>query len=266
MRGTPCYVVAFEPREAREPVSLFQGRAWIAADDFGIVRIAAAQTGLRGPVVSSEQTDDFVRTPEGAWVLARSDIRSLYQGAAYRTPIHRVVVLDTHVANAADFVARRAAAYDSDHVMLRDTPSGLRYLERDARRSSRPAAVDETAGTPRPVSGIAERRPPTYVRTLAFGVLVDPNISEPLPFAGLSYLDFNLFGTGTQLNAFFGGTLRSAGVLRAVGRWDPVACGGSGARDCRVVQRSGVRRRPRAVRQESGAASRIRRRSGRCGR
>jgi hypothetical protein len=27
-----------------------------------------------------------------------------------------------------------------------------------------------------------------------------------LPFAGLSYVDFNLFGTGTQMNGFFGGT------------------------------------------------------------
>ena len=44
------------------------------------------------------------------------------------------------------------------------------------------------------------------LRTLAFGVLVDPNISQPLPFAGLSYVDLNLFNRGVQLNAFFGGT------------------------------------------------------------
>ena len=44
------------------------------------------------------------------------------------------------------------------------------------------------------------------IRTLAFGVIVDPNISQPLPFAGLSYVDFNLFGTGTQFSGFFGGS------------------------------------------------------------
>jgi hypothetical protein len=44
------------------------------------------------------------------------------------------------------------------------------------------------------------------IRTLAFGVIVDPNISQPLPFAGLSYVDFNLFGTGAQFNGFFGGS------------------------------------------------------------
>jgi hypothetical protein len=41
---------------------------------------------------------------------------------------------------------------------------------------------------------------------LAFGVLIDPNISQPLPFAGLSYVDFNLFGTGAQFSGFFGGS------------------------------------------------------------
>ena len=44
------------------------------------------------------------------------------------------------------------------------------------------------------------------MRTLAAGVIVDPNISVPLPFAGVSYVDFNLLGTGAQVNAFFGGT------------------------------------------------------------
>jgi hypothetical protein len=49
-------------------------------------------------------------------------------------------------------------------------------------------------------------RPATRIRTAAFGVIVDPNISQPLPFAGLSYVDFDLFGTGTQFNGFFGGS------------------------------------------------------------
>jgi hypothetical protein len=43
------------------------------------------------------------------------------------------------------------------------------------------------------------------VRTLAGGVIIDPNISRPLPFAGISYVDFDLFKTGSQVNLFFGG-------------------------------------------------------------
>src|SRR4029453_15444608 len=82
--GVRAYVVAFEPRSATEP--LFRGRAWISAEDFGMVRVEAAETGLRGAVVSSEQADEFTRTAAGAWILGRSDVKQLYQGAAYRTP------------------------------------------------------------------------------------------------------------------------------------------------------------------------------------
>jgi hypothetical protein len=211
--GIRAYVVTFDPRSARE--SLFHGRAWIAADDFGLVRVEAAQTGLRGPVVSSEQIDEFRRTSGGAWVLARSDVRQLYQGAAYRTPIHRVLNLTVHDVNAADFDARRHAAYASEHTILRDTPAGYRYLEGEARRAASAAvATGPAPGFPqKPLSATPAAptmddgaRAGSRVRTLAFGVIVDPNISQPLPFAGLSYLDFNLFGTGAQFNGFFGGT------------------------------------------------------------
>jgi hypothetical protein len=195
--GARAYVVAFEPRSGREP--LFRGRAWISADDFGMMRVEASETGLRGPVVSSEQVDEFTRTTGGAWVLERSDVRQLYQGAAYRTPIRRVLSLTVHDVNALDFEERRRAAYGSQHTILRDTPAGYRYLEGETRRAA-------AAGTSSPASTATSGGKASRVRTLAFGVIVDPNISRPLPFAGLSYLDFNLFGTGTQLNGFFGGT------------------------------------------------------------
>src|SRR6185503_18332908 len=88
-------------------------------------------------------------------------------------------------------------AYASSAVMLRDTPAGYRYLTREPASPDAPAAATVT-----PVPAAASQR----VRTVALGVIIDPNISTPLPFAGLSYVDFNLFGTGTQMNGFFGGT------------------------------------------------------------
>jgi hypothetical protein len=198
--GRPAYVVAFDPLSTSAP--LFKGRAWIDADDFGLMRTEAAQTGLRGPVVSSEQTDEFSRTPEGWWLLARSDIRQLYEGAAYRTPIHRVLALGTHAVNASDFDARRRAAYASSHVILRDTPAGYRYLDDDGRR----AAIEGKASDTNAAATAQHVRRATSVRTLVFGVIVDPNITRPLPFAGVNYLDFDLFGRGVQLDLFFGGT------------------------------------------------------------
>jgi hypothetical protein len=78
-------------------------------------------------------------------------------------------------------------------VILSDTPQGFRYLRRVSSAAGGAEARRETTGK-------ASR-----VRALAVGVLVDPNISRPLPFAGLSYVDFDFLGTGSQLNGLFGG-------------------------------------------------------------
>jgi hypothetical protein len=92
--------------------------------------------------------------------------------------------------------------------MLRETPEGYQYLVPEQGR--------DRAESPRRVvaPGAGQR-----VLTLAFGVLVDPNISIPLPFAGLSYLDFDFLGKGAQFSGFFGGTFGQAawtvpGVMR----------------------------------------------------
>ncbi len=191
--ATLCYVVAFEPDPARsdKSMALFRGQAWIAADTFAMLKVAATQTALRGPIVASEQVDEFRQAQPGIWLLARSDVRQMYEGAAHRTPIHRVLAIASHEINPADFSERRSRAYGSDSVMLRDTAEGYRYLQKKS------ANAEETPA----LAGRANR-----VRTLVAGVIVDPNISIPLPFAGASYVDFNFLGTGTQVNAFFGGT------------------------------------------------------------
>jgi hypothetical protein len=197
--GVRCHVIGFDPIDRRR--NLFAGRAWIAMDSFAMVKVSAVQTGLRGPIVSSEQTDSFL--PQGsAWLLARSEVRQIYEGAGHRTPIHRVLDVARHEVNPPSFETRRQAAYASPSIILRDTPEGFRYLQR---RPAGPAG--SVTNVEALVTGPAQR-----VRTVAVGVIVDPNISRPLPFAGLSYVDFNLFGTGTQLNGFFGGTYGQVAV------------------------------------------------------
>jgi hypothetical protein len=197
LRGRDCYVVAFAPRDRGAP--LYEGRAWIDASTFGMARVSAAQTGLKGPITASEQTDEFTTEAAGRWRLSRSNVRQTYEGASVRTPIHRLLIIDRYEVNPPDFEARRAEAYASQDVMLRETPEGFRYLTREA-GSGKPEAG---SGRPeaRVLAGRADR-----IRTFAFGVIVDPNITRPLPFAGLSYVDFNLFGTGTQFSGFFGGS------------------------------------------------------------
>jgi hypothetical protein len=208
--GRRCYVIGFSPRESGP--SLFDGRAWIDEQTFGMARVSAAQTGLKGAIVASEQTDTFVPDAAGRWLLARSDIRQTYEGASIRTPIHRLLAIARHDVNASDFASRRAAAYASGDVMLRDTPAGLRYLK-PAAGSRQPAAGSGSpdAGSGEAEAGSRQLVPPiTHIRTFAAGVIVDPNITTPLPFAGLSYVDFDLWHTGAQFSGFFGGSYAQA--------------------------------------------------------
>ena len=74
--STLCYVVSFEPDPLRpdKDATLFRGRAWIAADSFAMLKVAATQTALRGPIVSSEQVDEFREIGTGR--LAAGEIGS----------------------------------------------------------------------------------------------------------------------------------------------------------------------------------------------
>ena len=188
--GSRCYVVAFEPSgEAR---GLARGRAWIDARDFTLRRLETIQKDLRGAIVSSEEVDEFGRVDVGGtalWLPVETRIFQSYEGAGFETPIQRTIAIQRYEVNSTAFDERLAAALASDHVMMRDTPEGLRYLVRRGKTGER-AAVSRGTHT---------------IRSIIGGVLVDPGISQPLEFAGFSYVNLNLFGRGDQLSIFFAG-------------------------------------------------------------
>ena len=185
-----CYVVGFEPRG--EAHGLARGRAWIDVRDFTLRRLETIQRDLRGAIVSSEQVDEFGRVDvagAAVWLPTETRIFQAYEGAGFRTPIHRTIAVRRYDVNSGRFDAQLAAALASDNVMMRETPEGLRYLVRRGSGGNR----GEIA------------RGGHSIRSIVGGVLVDPNISRPLAFAGLSYINLDLFGRGAQVNAFFGG-------------------------------------------------------------
>jgi hypothetical protein len=190
-----CYVVGFEPGAAGR--GLAKGRAWIDTKDFTLRRLETVQHGLRGAVVSSEQVDEFGPVHlDGTtvWLPVETKIFQSYEGAGFRTPIHRTVAVRHYEVNSPAFESQLAQALASDNVMLRDTADGLRYLVRKNGSDERSVAT----------------RGSQTIRSLIGGVLVDPNISRPLSFAGLSYVNLDLFGRGAQLNVFFGGVFGQA--------------------------------------------------------
>jgi hypothetical protein len=192
--GRDAYIVSFAPRDSQQ--TLFAGRAWIDSQTFVLLRTDAMQTALRGPITSSREIDEYETSEHAGVVLSflrRAEIFQVYVGPVESTPIHRVVTFDGREMNAADYASRLDAAHRSDAVLLRDTPQGYRFL-----------VPQSTAAGEEPRRLVSSNR--EHVTTVVVGSLFDPNISVPLVFAGASYVDFNLFNTGTQVNAFFGGT------------------------------------------------------------
>ena len=193
--GSRCYVVGFEPGAAGR--GLASGRAWIETKDFTLRRLETVQRDLHGAIVSSEQVDEFGPVlVEGAtvWLPVETKIFQAYEGAGFRTPIHRTLAVRHYDVNSPAFASQLAQALASDNVMLRETGDGLRYLVRQNGTADRSVAT----------------RGNHTIRSLIGGVLVDPNISRPLSFAGLSYVNLDLFGRGAQLNVFFGGVFGQA--------------------------------------------------------
>ncbi len=192
--GRDCYLVGFAPEAPDGPS--FHGKAWIAAVGFGLVRLEAAESGLRGAIVSSWQRDDFkAQTVPGGevWLLERSEVHQIYEGPGHRTPVHRVLRVEHHVLNPPDFESRLEAAQASPSVMIEDTARGLRYLRRLPEQNRQGGARREPAASS------------ARVWTAVGGVLSDPGIGDPLPFGGLGLTALDLFGKGIQANAFVAG-------------------------------------------------------------
>jgi hypothetical protein len=193
--GTRCFVVGFEPRSVDR--GLARGRAWISATDFTLRRLETIQRDLRGAIVSSDQVVEFARFAVGramVWLPVETRVFQSYVGAGFQTPIHRTISSPHYVVNDETFASRLRQALTSDNVMLQDTPDGLRYLVRRRGDDTRSVA---TSGS-------------HAVRSLIGGVIVDPNISVPLPYAGISYINLDVRGSGAQVNAFFGGVFGQA--------------------------------------------------------
>ena len=121
--GTPCYIVAFEPVDARAR-RCSRGTRVDRDGQFAMVRVSAAQTALRGPIVASEQTDEFsAGRARGAGCSRARTCGRPTKGPAYRTPIHRVLV-DRPPRHEPAGLRRAPApgAMRRTAVMLRDTP------------------------------------------------------------------------------------------------------------------------------------------------
>jgi hypothetical protein len=217
--GRPAWVIDFEPADSQGAATehLYQGTVWVDREHFGRLRTRALQVGLTGEVISNEEDLRYAPvdeggqpaawTPEAFWLPLRTVGQQLLSIVNRTTVVEREVLLTDLELNGADFDQQLAAVLATDVTMVRDTERGLRYL------------VKEKGGEGR----VVKEGYDTSKLFLLGGVFYDDAFDFPIPLLGANYFSFDLRGTGTQANVFFGGALLQASVAQPKvrgTRWD----------------------------------------------
>ncbi|MCD4748250.1 MAG: hypothetical protein K8R59_02650 [Thermoanaerobaculales bacterium] len=209
LRGTAvisdrdCWVVDFEPADLKPSEGMWNGTVWIDRKIYTRVKTRALQVGLTGNVLSNEETTYFSPVDidgrpapweAGAFVLPTrvvgQELQSILNASVQ---VVKESVLSEIRINREDIEERLAAAHASDDTMVRDTPDGLRYLEK-TEDGSRQVQQDFDQD-----------------RLFAIGgSFYDASVDYPLPLLGVNYFSNDFLGSGNQLNIFFAGVLLRA--------------------------------------------------------
>ncbi len=207
VQGRDCWVIDFEPAVAiEEGRTLHQGTVWVDREIYARVQTRAVQLGLKGDVLSNEETITFSpvsRDGEPAGWSATSYYlpvrlvgQQIWSILSATTVVERELLLSEIEINGEDFEARRQAVLDSELTMVRDTDKGFRFL-----------AVDKETG-----ERVLQEELDTSRRFLGGGVIYDESLDFPVPLLGINWLWLDWRGTGSQANVFFAGPLLSVAL------------------------------------------------------
>jgi hypothetical protein len=187
--GHRCYVIDFSPVDLAH--ARLRGRVWIDEESFLRVKVDAIQTHLQGEIVSSQVTDTYapVGVAEGRsiYLPTHSTRKEQLLVAGRNLLLERDDWYTAFQIDPPDFESQRASARESNRIMFRDTPEGVRYLVKQ--------------GGERVVSD----KLTNASKALALGTTIDPTFGRPLPIAGINYLNFHFLGTDSQFAMLFGG-------------------------------------------------------------
>jgi hypothetical protein len=209
--GRDAWVVDFAPATAdltRE--RLYQGTVWIDRQLDSRLRSRAVQLGLKGEVLSNEETWDYspvdAAGKPASWPSAAASgfvlplhlrAQQILSLVGSTTVVERDTELSDVLVNDPGFEAARRAVASSDVTMVRDTDHGLRYLVKD---KSGERVVQE---------GFSKAK-----LFAVGGVFYERSLDYPLPLAGINYFSLDFKGTGEQVNVFFAGALGNASIAQ----------------------------------------------------
>jgi hypothetical protein len=191
VNGVTCYVVGIEPKVRDE--ALYSGKIWIDGTTFREVKQYLTQRGVNSNVLVNVETQNFelVRDDQGKqFNLMRSiSAQQLLNAAGRDFVLQRTVQFSDYVINSPQFSGALAAEHSSDDPMFRDTNQGLRSLQM---KNGERVLVDQNA---------------KRIRALVAGVMYGGTFNFPVPFLGISKVDFDFHHTGAQLSTFFAGPI-----------------------------------------------------------
>jgi hypothetical protein len=186
-----CYVVGVEPKVQDE--ALYSGKIWIDGTTFREVKQYLNQRGVKSNVLVNVETQNFqlVRDDKGnQFNLLRSiSAQQLLNAAGRDFVLQRTVQFSDYVINTPRFSSAFTAEHNSDDPMYRDTDQGLRSLRK---KGGERVLVDQSV---------------KRIRALVAGAMYGGTFNFPIPFLGISTVDFDFHQTGAQLSTFFAGPI-----------------------------------------------------------
>jgi hypothetical protein len=210
--GYRVYEVRFEPpSNAPAALPLYRGTVWIDGSTWARVRISMVQLNLTGEVLSNEERVDFVPFARGThepltpaavaasdpreivWLPIEVGAQQVVSAAGRANVVQRSTSFTNFRIDPQEYEAQLASASASDARMVRETESGLRYLEKRG---------DERV--------VKEGFDTSQIFMLG-GIHHDAGLDYPVvPLGGINYFNFNLFNKGIQTNVFFAGIVLAA--------------------------------------------------------
>jgi hypothetical protein len=191
VNGIMCFIVGVEPNVSDE--ALYSGKIWIDGTTFREVKQTLSQRGVKSNVLVNVETQNYelVRDDKGnRFNLLRSiSAQQLLNAAGRDFVLQRTVQFSDYVINTPQFMGALAAEHSSDDPMFRDTDQGLRPLrKKDGER----VLIDQNAKS---------------VKAQIGGLMYGGTFNFPIPFFGISTVDFDFHHTGAQLSTFFAGPI-----------------------------------------------------------
>ncbi len=204
VRGIPCWRLSFTPVAEASSMPIYEGEVFISRADYAALRVRARQTNPKGDIQAVDETTDFeeVQAADGGPSMRfplHVTGQTIFRTFSRTTVIERETNLTRVVLDPPDFEERKRAAYASNQSMVRDTESGIRYLEKTK------------DGGRVPAEGVKNKQ----LFGLA-GVYYDQAYSSPLPLLGVYYVNLDAGKSGEQLQVLFGGIVL-AGSFNKVG-------------------------------------------------